>query len=128
MVTGSEAMVKTLEIEAWLQGLGMGRYTQAFLENDIVPAVLPELTDQDLKELGVSLGHRRILLKAISTLPGGAGVNPFETAQSASPPSTAPGSEAERRQLTVLFCDLVGSTEISARFDPEDMRDTMRSF
>jgi class 3 adenylate cyclase/predicted ATPase len=117
-----------LDIEAWLQGLRMERYTQAFLENDIVPAVLQELTDQDLKDLGVSLGHRRLLLKAISALPvERAGASPLEIGASVSPPPS-PRPEAERRQLTVLFCDLAGSTELSARFDPEDMRETIRGF
>ncbi len=118
-----------MEIKTWLQGLGMERYAQAFRENDIVPAVLRELTDQDLKDLGVSLGHRRLLLQAILALPGKeAGASSFEVGPSASPAALAPRSEAERRQLTVLFCDLSGSTEMSERFDPEDMRETIRGF
>ena len=86
-------------------------------------AVLPELTDQDLKDLGVSLGHRRLLLKAIRALADDqAGHSPAESAHAPdTPPQPALRSEAERRQLTVLFCDLVGSTELSARLDPEDM-------
>jgi hypothetical protein len=118
-----------LQIEAWLQGLGLERYTQAFLDNDIVPIVLRGLTDQDLKELGVSLGHRRLLLKAIAALPDEqASASGFGICATASLSSVAPRSEPERRQLTVLFCDLSGSTEMSGRFDPEDMRETIRSF
>ena len=102
-------------IGQWLEQLGLGRYTRAFVENDIDESILPELTNADLKELGVkSLGHRKILLKAIAAL--GSGTLPV--------PTPAPSSaEAEHRQLTVMFCDLVGSTELTQRIDPEDLRD-----
>ena len=110
-----------MDIAAWLRELGLERYEQAFRDNDIAPAVLPELTDQDLKDLGVSLGHRRLLLKAIQALANEqAGHSPTEGTPHGSPHLAAyPG--AERRQLTVLFVDLVGSTELAARLDPEDM-------
>src|SRR5499427_1302046 len=104
-----------MDVAAWLQGLGLGRYVPAFRDNEIDWEVLPKLTSEDLREIGVAaIGHRRKLLDAIATL-------------SASEPTsavTAPASnDAERRQLTVMFCDLVGSTPLSTRFDPEDLRE-----
>ena len=117
-----------MDIAAWLRELGLERYEQAFRDNDIAPAVLPELTDQDLKDLGVSLGHRRLLLKAIQALANEqAGHSPTEGTPHGSPHLAAyPG--AERRQLTVLFVDLVGSTELSARLDPEDLASVIRAY
>ena len=117
-----------MDIAAWLRELGLERYEQAFRDNDIAPAVLPELTDQDLKDLGVSLGHRRLLLKAIQALANEqAGHSPTEGTPHGSPhPAAYPG--AERRQLTVLFVDLVGSTELSARLDPEDLASVIRAY
>lgn len=108
-----------MNISAWLRTLGLERFERAFQEGEIDPEVLPELTDADLKELGVPLGPRRKLLKAIAAL-----------AAEAKPVSTreAMPSEAERRQLTVMFVDLVGSTELSARLDPEDMREVIRAY
>jgi class 3 adenylate cyclase/predicted ATPase len=118
-----------VDISAWLRGLGLERYEQAFRDNDIASAVLPELTDQDLKDLGISLGHRRLLLKAIRVVAGDqAGHGPAESARAPDTPEAAPRSEAERRQLTVLFCDLVGSTELAARLDPEDMGAVIRTY
>ena len=121
-------MNAAVDIAAWLRELGLERYEQAFRDNDIAPAVLPELTDQDLKDLGVSLGHRRLLLKAIQALANEqAGDSPTEDIPHGSPHLAAyPG--AERRQLTVLFVDLVGSTELSARLDPEDMGSVIRAY
>jgi len=119
-----------MNIGTWLRELGLERYEQAFLNNDIAPAVLPELTDQDLKDLGVSLGHRRLLLKAIKDLgdgqsePGSAPI----TEQPPARPEARPRPEAERRQLTVMFCDLVGSTALSARLDPEDLSTLIRTY
>src|SRR5246500_887364 len=110
-----------MDIGGWLRGLGLERYEQASRENEIDVRVLPELTADDLKELGVAaIGHRRLLLKAIADLVASAGRAAAEDVPAASPAS-APG-EAERRQLTVMFCDLVGSTPLSARLDPEDLR------
>jgi class 3 adenylate cyclase len=119
-----------VDIGAWLRGLGLERYEQAFLDNDITPTVLPELTDQDLKDLGVSLGHRRLLLKALRALSEDqAGQSPAPTSeQPSSRPEPTPRSEAERRQLTVMFVDLVGSTELSERLDPEDMGAIIRAY
>ena len=85
-------------------------------------AVLPELTESDLEKLGVLLGHRKIMLRAIAALRGGAAENIAQPVPTSAP---IPG-EAERRQLTVMFCDLVGSTALSTRFDPEDLREIDR--
>jgi class 3 adenylate cyclase/predicted ATPase len=114
---GGEASV---DIAAWLHSLGMQQYEEAFRDNAIDAAVLPELTADDLKDLGVSLvGHRRKLLAAIAALRADAGPGQ-ETA--------APAPDAERRQLTVMFCDLVGSTALSAWLDPEDLREVIAAY
>ena len=106
-----------MDIAKWLQGLGLGQYAPAFAENAIRWDVLPKLTADDLKEIGVAaVGDRRRLLEAIASLEGGA--------LPAAVPSAAFG-EAERRQLTVMFCDLVGSTALAARLDPEDLREVI---
>jgi class 3 adenylate cyclase len=116
-----------MDIGGWLRGLGLERYEQAFRENEIDLRVLPELTAEDLKELGVAaIGHRRLLLKAIADLAAGAGRAAAEDVPAESP-ANAP-AEAERRQLTVMFCDLVGSTPLSARLDPEDLRGIIGSY
>jgi class 3 adenylate cyclase len=116
-----------MDIGGWLRRLGLQRYEQAFRENEIDLRVLPELTADDLKELGVAaIGHRRLLLKAIADLAAGAGRAAAENVPAASPAS-AP-AEAERRQLTVMFCDLVGSTPLSTRFDPEDLREIVGAY
>ena len=105
-----------MDVAEWLREVGLEEYAPAFRANAIDEKVLPRLTAEDLKDLGVGLvGHRRRLLDAIAAL--GAG----ETPPAPSPPPTA--SEAERRQLTIMFCDLVGSTALSTRFDPEDLRE-----
>jgi hypothetical protein len=104
------------EIAAWLQGLGMSEYAGRFVEHRIDLSVLPDLTDEDLKELGVLLGDRRKLLRAIGEL---------DRNRTQSP--TIAGA-AERRQLTVMFCDLVGSTSLSAQLDPEDLRDIIGAY
>src|ERR1700748_437308 len=110
-----------MDIGGWLRGRGLERYEQAFRENEVDLRVLPELTADDLKELGVvAIGHRRLLLKAIADLAAGAGRAAAENVPAASPANAT--GEAERRQLTVMFCDLVGSTALSARLDPEDLR------
>jgi class 3 adenylate cyclase/tetratricopeptide (TPR) repeat protein len=103
-------------IAEWLASIGLEEYGQRFSENAIDLSVLRELTEQDLKDLGVLLGHRRKILRAIAELQGGAPAR-IETAI-----ESAPRDEAERRHLTVMICDLVGSTALSARLDPEDMR------
>src|SRR5262252_4309416 len=105
-------------IPEWLDKLGLGHYAQRFAENGIDPSDLRHLTDQDLKDIGVLLGHRRKLLAAIAELVGA--VPRTAGATSAEP---KPHDVAERRQLTVLFCDLVGSTALASRLDPEDLRE-----
>ena len=113
-----------MDIGAWLRGLGLGQYEATFRENEIDAEVLFELTDIDLEKISVPLGHRKRLLKAIASLGG------TETAtKAATPAATASSTDAaERRQLTVMFCDLVGSTALSARLDPEDMRRVIRAY
>jgi class 3 adenylate cyclase len=103
-----------VDIADWLQGLGLARYEVVFRDNAIDAETLSDLTETDLEKLGVLLGHRKRMLRAIQGLRAG-------------PPPAAPAPEAaaeraERRQLTVMFCDLVGSTPLSARLDPEDLR------
>jgi class 3 adenylate cyclase/predicted ATPase len=111
-------------IADWLKKLGMSEYAQRFAENRIDLSVLRDLTDQDLKDLGVVLGDRRKMLRAIGEL---AGVVPaMPGPETATEPR--PQDAAERRQLTVMFCDLVGSTTLSARLDPEDMREIMGAY
>ena len=106
-----------MEIGVWLRGLGLERYEAAFRDNEIDWEALPKLTAEDLKDLGVVLGsHRRTLLDAIAALHG-------RTDGAAERASPVPA--AERRQLTVMFCDLVGSTELSSRLDPEDLREVI---
>ena len=107
-----------MDVAAWLHGLGLQQYEQAFRENAIDDAVLLELTADDLKDLGVSLvGHRRKLLAAIAALRSESGPEPRAEVR-----GVADTSIAERRHLTVMFCDLVGSTALSTRYDPEDLR------
>ena len=111
-----------MDVGGWLRGLGLEQYEAAFRENEIDGEVLPKLTAEDLKDLGVAIvGHRRKILSAIAELPGAVpSAGPVAPAPVA--PQPAPAAGAERRQLTVMFCDLVGSTALSARLDPEDMR------
>jgi class 3 adenylate cyclase len=112
-------------IAEWLGSLGLAEYADRFAENDIEIDVLSELTDRDLEQLGISLGHRRKILRAIRDLGGGAApVAPQTTA----PPEPKPRDDAERRQLTVMFTDLVGSTALSARLDPEDVARLISSY
>ena len=113
------------QIADWLEKLGLSEYAQCFVENDIDISVLRYLTDQDLKELGVSLGHRRKMLAAISELTGAAPVT-SEAAGVEAQPKTQ--DSAERRQVTVMFSDLVGSTSLSARMDPEDLRELISAY
>ena len=112
-----------MDIGAWLRGLGLCQYEAAFVANKIDADILPELTEADLGQLGVLLGDRKRLLKAIASM------SPAEKGTEA-PGFLAPAVtvSAERRQLTVMFCDLVGSTALSARLDPEDMGDLIRAF
>src|SRR4029453_11362464 len=103
------------DIAEWLGSIGLGEYAQRFAENAIDFSTLRDLTEQDLKDLGVLLGHRRKMLRAIAELDDAPA-----PAESATKPESP--DEAERRHLTVMFCDLVGSTALAARLDPEGMR------
>ena len=111
-------------ITEWLASLGLSEYAQRFAENDIDVTVLRHLTDQDLKEIGVSLGHRRKILASIAELAGAAP----NRSQPAAPPEPKPRDDAERRQLTVMFSDLVGSTALSTKLDPEDLRSVIGAY
>jgi class 3 adenylate cyclase len=103
------------QVARWLEDLGLGQYAQRFADNDIDFDILSELTDQDLEKLGVSLGHRRKLLRALGELGGRTSATPAAG-------EAARHDGAERRQLTVMFTDLVGSTALSTKLDPEDLR------
>jgi class 3 adenylate cyclase/predicted ATPase len=117
------------QIAGWLEKLGLGQYAPRFAENDINFAILSDLTDQDLKELGVSsLGHRRQLMRAIAELNSVEKGAPKLAPATAAPVTPQPHDGAERRQLTVIFVDLVGSTALSARLDPEDMREIVGAY
>lgn len=106
-----------MQIAEWLEKLGLGQYAERFVQNGIDIGVLPELMDEDFDKLGVLLGHRRKMLRAIADL------DPAALIASPLPPQ-----DAERRHLTVMFCDLVGSTALSARLDPEDMWEVIRAY
>jgi len=115
------------DIREWLDALGLAEYADEFEKNAVDLRSLPSLSEDDLKELGVKLGHRRVIQKAISesqeqSTPS---VLPSRGAESSALPE---GAEAERRQLTVMFCDLVGSTELSGRLDPEDLRELLQRY
>lgn len=121
-----------MDVVQWLQKIGFEKYLNSFLENNIDQDVLLELTDSDLKELGVSaLGDRKKILNAISNLKTD---DSRKTSKLADPIETAvkqnqsTQNKGERRQLTVMFCDMVGSTEISNRLDPEELRELMRQY
>jgi class 3 adenylate cyclase len=112
-----------MDVGGWLRSLGLGQYEALFRASEIDADILPELTDVDLEKLGVPLGHRKRLLRAISQL---------TAAEAPAAPSASAGAKpqdaAERRQLTVMFCDLVGSTALSVRFDPEELREEIRAY
>jgi class 3 adenylate cyclase len=123
-----------MDVPAWLHGLGLAQYAPAFRDNDVDAEVLPMLTADDLIGLGVtSIGHRRKLLAAIAALGAQPRAEPpivvqSEAASATSAPNPSPTIDAERRQLTVMFCDLVGSTALSTRFDPEDLRELIGDY
>jgi class 3 adenylate cyclase/predicted ATPase len=119
-----------MDIAGWLSSLGLGRYATTFAENEITPEALPHLSDADLKELGLRIGARKLVLAAIAEL-GKADVSRPETAVRVEPTAgrgSASRPEAERRQLTVMFVDLVGSTALSGRLDPEEMGEVIRRY
>src|ERR1700738_295261 len=118
-----------MDVAAWLRGLGLEQYASAFHDDAVDGEVLRELTADDLKDLGVTLvGHRRKLLAAISAL----GMEPPTVARPAANAISAPTSpstiDAERRQLSVMFCDLVGSTALPPRHDPEGLRELIGAY
>jgi hypothetical protein len=122
-----------MEMSEWLEKLGMSEYAQRFAENGIDVSVLRYLTDQDLEKIGVLLGHRRKILAAIAEsddrsiaptpVPG-----PRPQPPAAPTARPRPETVAERRQVTVMFSDLVGSTALSARMDPEDLRELISAY
>jgi class 3 adenylate cyclase len=110
----------------WLASIGLSEYAECFVENKIDISVLPDLTDQHLKDLGIALGDRLKMLRAIRDLGGvPAAAAPPPTPEATEP---APHDHAERRQVTVMFTDLVGSTALSARMDPEDLRTVIGAY
>src|SRR5499427_7313694 len=118
------AREENVKIAAWLYSLGLQQYEQAFRDNAIDAAVLPELTAEDLKDIGVSrVGHRRKLLAAIAVLRDDGRLKPAAERR-----EVIGTTAAERRQLTVMFCDMVGSTALSARLDPEDLREVLAAY
>jgi class 3 adenylate cyclase/predicted ATPase len=116
-----------MEFAGWLRKLGLEQYEAIFRENAIDETVLPDLTDQDLEKMGVLLGHRRRLLRAIANLEPEKGISAMPAA--ATPPAGPVAQETtERRQVSVMFSDLVGSTALSARMDPEDLREVIAAY
>ena len=112
------------EIADWLEKLGMSEYAKLFAENKINLSALRLLTDQDFKDIGIPLGHRRIMLAAIAQLASASSATPEPAARI----EPKPQDTAERRQVTVMFSDLVGSTALSARMDPEDLREVISAY
>ncbi|SUS05938.1 SAM domain (Sterile alpha motif) [uncultured Defluviicoccus sp.] len=117
-----------MDIAAWLQRLGLEQYEQTFRDNAIDAEVLPELTDADLQQLGVLLGHRKRLFKAIVELGPSSTSQPDASTDEIAAKNRVAEGVAERRQLTVMFIDLVGSTALASRLDPEDMREIVRAY
>src|SRR5215470_15451797 len=116
--------VQVMDVAAWLRNLGLERYESLFRDHRIDWDVLPQLTSEDLKEIGVlPIGHRRRLLHAIATF---GSKLPASAASAAAPGESA--QVGERRQLTVMFCDLVGSTALASRLDPEDLREVIGAY
>ena len=110
-----------MDVETWLRDLGLEQYEAAFRASEIDWAVLPELTPEDLKDIGVAaVGHRRKLLAAIAALRGDSGSRP--------PAAEKMVPAAERRQITVMFSDVAGSTALSTRLDPEDLRELLGAY
>jgi class 3 adenylate cyclase/predicted ATPase len=119
-----------MDIAVWLRGLGLEQYETLFRENDIDVEVLSDLTDGDLEKIGVSLGHRKRFMRAIAALSAG-GTPPSAARPASAQPSPSPptsGAEAERRPITVMFCDLVGSTSLAAKLEAEDWRNLVNAY
>src|SRR4029453_3861778 len=111
-----------LDIDCWLRGIGLEQYAQTFRDNAIDADVLCDLTDEHLRELGLPLGARLKLLRAVAALSTG------EPPVSPEITTAAPRTDAERRQVTVMFSDLVGSTALSSRMDLEDLREVISAY
>src|SRR5689334_12203182 len=111
-----------------LEQLGLSQYLEIFAENDVDLEALRLLSDGELEKVGISLGHRKKLLKAIAELNGSLAAAPAVAATQPEPPAQVAITDAERRQLTVMFCDLVGSTELATKLDPEQLRDLMQAY
>lgn len=109
----------SMDIAAWLHGLGLGEHAQAFRTHAIDGDILADLTEADLEKIGIPLGHRKKIVRAIAA---------FRDARPARPPAAAAREDGERRQMSVAFCDLVGSTALVSRLDPEDLRDVMGAY
>jgi hypothetical protein len=123
----------TIDVGAWLRELGLGQYEAAFRDNAINEQVLPNLAAEDLKDMGIGIvGHRRMLLDAIAVLRTGADAKapPSSTPLPTAPIAAAltPEATGERRHVTVMFCDLVGSTGIAAKLDAEEWRDVVGAY
>src|SRR5262249_30546701 len=128
MQRGRRTRGAAMEVGGWLRKLGLEQYEATFRENEIDDTVLPSLTAEDLRELGVgSVGHRRKLLDAIATLRAEAS-KPAQLSDASLETDKAAKETAERRQVTVMFSDLVGSTALSARMDPEDLREIISAY
>jgi class 3 adenylate cyclase len=118
-----------MDVVVWLRSLGLGQYEAAFRENEIDETILPGLTAEDLKDLGVSIvGHRRKLLDAIAALRTDAGNKALTDVATTTGAQSTPEDRAERRRVTVMFSDLVGSTALSTRMDPEDLREVISAY
>lgn len=119
----------TPDLPVWLQTLGLEQYASVFAENGVDLETVGMLAEKDLTELGVLLGHRKKLLRAIAALNGADAPTLVPTPnEGVFKPATAVTSDGERRQLTVMFCDLVGSTALSERLDPEDLRTVIHAY
>ena len=119
-----------MDVVVWLRSLGLEQYEAVFRKNEIDETILPDLTEDHLRELGFPLGARLKILKAIASLGKHAEANSPSADAATSPtiPGSIPEDRAERRQVTVMFSDLVGSTVLSARMDPEDLREVISAY
>ena len=115
------------DVAAWLQGLGLGKYAKAFEDNEIDFEALPHLTEKMLEQIGLPIGPRAKLLAAISRLASSPASGVARTA-GATAELAVPRRQAERRQMTVMFCDLVDSTKLARRLDPEDFKSVMQAY
>ena len=118
-----------MDVGGWLRGLGLGQYEEKFRDNKINAGLLPRLTNDDLKDIGVSaLGGRLQLLDAIAALAAAKPQADVPASLSKPAPKKGPEVSAERRPITVMFCDLVGSTGLAAKLDPEDWRNLVNAY